>query len=70
MITQEAILDIMRDAIYAVIICSAPLLLVSLVIGCECVSDHYLDSGADLNLCSQNTGSVYYINVSRFVADG
>ena len=33
MITQEAILDIMRDAIYAVIICSAPLLLVSLVIG-------------------------------------
>lgn len=33
MITQEAILDIMRDAIYTVIICSAPLLLVSLVIG-------------------------------------
>lgn len=33
MITQEAILDIMRDAIYSVIICSAPLLLVSLVVG-------------------------------------
>ena len=33
MITQEAILDIMRDAIYAVIICSAPLLLVSVVMG-------------------------------------
>ena len=33
MITQEAILDIMRDAIYTVIICSAPLLLVSLIIG-------------------------------------
>lgn len=33
MISQDAILDIMRDAIYSVIICSAPLLLVSLVIG-------------------------------------
>ena len=33
MITQEAILDIMRDAIYSVIICSAPLLLVSRVVG-------------------------------------
>jgi flagellar biosynthetic protein FliQ len=33
MITEEAILDIAREAIYNIIICAAPMLLVSLVIG-------------------------------------
>ena len=33
MITEGAILDIARDAIYTIIITSAPLLIVSLVIG-------------------------------------
>jgi flagellar biosynthetic protein FliQ len=33
MITEEAILDIAREAIYTIIISAAPLLLVSLVIG-------------------------------------
>ena len=33
MITQEAIMDIARDAIYTMIITSAPLLLISLVVG-------------------------------------
>jgi flagellar biosynthetic protein FliQ len=33
MITEEAILDIAREAIYTIIICAAPLLLTSLVIG-------------------------------------
>jgi flagellar biosynthetic protein FliQ len=33
MITEEAILDIAREAIYTIIICAAPLLLVSLLIG-------------------------------------
>ena len=33
MITQEAVLDIARDAIYTIIITAAPLLVVSLVIG-------------------------------------
>jgi flagellar biosynthetic protein FliQ len=33
MISQDVILDITRDAIYTVIITSAPLLLVSLVVG-------------------------------------
>jgi flagellar biosynthetic protein FliQ len=33
MISQDAILDITRDAIYTVLITSAPLLLVSLVVG-------------------------------------
>ena len=33
MITQEAVLDIGRDAIYTIIIVSAPLLLVALIIG-------------------------------------
>lgn len=33
MITQDAVLDIARDAIYTIIITSAPLLLVSLIIG-------------------------------------
>lgn len=33
MISQEAILDIARDAIYTIIITSAPLLIVSLIIG-------------------------------------
>ena len=33
MITQDAVLDIARDAIYSIIMLSAPLLIVSLVIG-------------------------------------
>ena len=33
MITEDAVLDIMRDAIYTIIITAAPLLLVSLVVG-------------------------------------
>lgn len=33
MITEEAVLDIARDAIYTIIITAAPLLLVSLIIG-------------------------------------
>ena len=33
MISQEAVLDIARDAIYTIIITSAPLLIVSLIIG-------------------------------------
>ena len=33
MITQEAVVDIARDAIYTIIITSAPLLLVSLIVG-------------------------------------
>ena len=33
MITQEAVVDIARDAIYTMIISSAPLLLVSLIVG-------------------------------------
>lgn len=33
MITQEAVIDIARDAIYTIIITSAPLLLVSLIVG-------------------------------------
>lgn len=33
MITQDAVLDIARDAIYNIIIVSAPLLLVSLIVG-------------------------------------
>lgn len=33
MITQEAVIDIARDAIYTMIISSAPLLIVSLIVG-------------------------------------
>ena len=33
MITQEAVIDIAREAIYTMIITSAPLLIVSLVVG-------------------------------------
>ena len=33
MITQDAVLDIARDAIYNIIIVSSPLLLVSLIVG-------------------------------------
>ena len=33
MITQEAVLDISREAIYTTIITSAPLLLISLIVG-------------------------------------
>ena len=33
MITQEAVLDIARDAIYAIVIVSAPMLLTALIVG-------------------------------------
>jgi flagellar biosynthetic protein FliQ len=33
MITEEAILDIAREAIYTILICAVPLLLTSLIIG-------------------------------------
>ena len=33
MITQDAVLDIARDAIYTIVIVSAPLLLVALIVG-------------------------------------
>jgi flagellar biosynthetic protein FliQ len=33
MITQDAVLDIAREAVYTIIITSAPLLLVSLIVG-------------------------------------
>lgn len=33
MITQEAVMDIAREAIYTIVIVSAPLLLVSLIVG-------------------------------------
>ena len=33
MITQDAVLDIARDAIYSIIMLSAPLLIVSLIVG-------------------------------------
>lgn len=33
MISQEAVLDITRDAVYTILIVSAPLLLISLVVG-------------------------------------
>ena len=33
MITQDAVLDIMRDAIFNIIMVSAPLLLISLIVG-------------------------------------
>ena len=33
MITQDAVLDIARDAVYTIVIVAAPLLLVSLIIG-------------------------------------
>ena len=33
MITQEAVLDIAKEAIYYIIICSAPVLIISLVVG-------------------------------------
>jgi len=33
MITQDAVLDIARDAIYAIIMLAAPLLIVSLIVG-------------------------------------
>ena len=33
MITQEAVLDIAREAVYAIVIVSAPMLLVALIVG-------------------------------------
>ena len=48
MISQGAVLDIARDAIYTILITSAPLLLVSLV------SDGYIHSGADTYVCSKD----------------
>ncbi len=31
--TEAAVLDIMRDSIYTIIICSAPMLVISLIVG-------------------------------------
>ncbi len=31
--TEAAVLDIMRDAIYTIILCSAPMLIISLIVG-------------------------------------
>ena len=31
--TEAAVLDIMRDAMYTIIMCSAPMLLISLIVG-------------------------------------
>ncbi len=31
--TEAAVLDIMRDAMYTIILCSAPMLIISLVVG-------------------------------------
>lgn len=56
MITQEAVLDIAREAIYTTIITSAPLLLIS----SDCrtysqyISDSYVNSGADTYICAKN----------------
>jgi hypothetical protein len=47
MITQEAVLDIAREAIYTTIITSAPLLLISLIVG-------LINSGADTYICAKN----------------
>lgn len=56
MISQGAVLDIARDAIYTILITSAPLLLVSLVVGLiiSYFSDGYIHSGADTYVCSKD----------------
>ena len=47
MITQEAVLDIAREAIYTTIITSAPLLLISLIVGLIAVSYTHLRGPRD-----------------------
>ena len=47
MITQEAVLDIAREAIYTTIITSAPLY-------SQYISDSYVNSGADTYICAKN----------------
>ena len=67
MITQEAVLDIAREAIYTTIITSAPLLLISLIVGLivsifqsvtsipdKYFPDDYIDTGADTYICAKN----------------
>lgn len=55
MISQGAVLDIARDAIYTILITSAPLLLVSLWLVCyQYFSDGYIHSGADTYVCSKD----------------
>ena len=52
--SREAVLDIAREAIYTTIITSAPLLLISLIVGLysQYISDSYVNS-ADTYICCQ-----------------
>ena len=55
MISQGAVLDIARDAIYTILITSAPLLLVSLVVGLIIsIFQTVIHSGADTYVCSKD----------------
>ena len=48
--TEGQVLDIAKEAIYTIIICSAPMLIISLVVGL--IVSIYIYSGADIDVCS------------------
>ena len=53
MITEGQVMDIARDTLFLIIKVSAPLLLISLVIGLyQYFSNSYFYSGADINVCT------------------
>ena len=68
--TEEQVVDITREALFLIIECSAPLLLISLVVGLvisifqtitssQYISDSYVNSGADTYICSENNRCFY-----------
>ena len=67
MITEGQVLDIAKDAIYYIIICSAPVLIISLVVDYQYFSDSHFDSGADTYICTKDCGSIYWIDGMWFV---
>ena len=50
--TEGQVLDVAKEAIYTIIICSAPMLIISLVVDCQYFPDGYIYSGADADVCS------------------
>lgn len=52
--TEGQVLDVAKEAIYTIIICSAPMLIISLVVGLivSIFQTAYIYSGADADVCS------------------
>ena len=69
MITEGQVLDIAKDAIYYIIICSAPVLIISLVVGLIISIFQTVTSIQEQTsyICTKDCGSIYWIDGMWFV---